>query len=192
MEPESYKFAASDYPKRPAFHVLLTDRLILNLCRNDLDEITEAYRTGCGYTDKQAPCGCGRYWDAKTEGYTVPLNSLKLVHDQTNDTYAIWHDNRKISRDAQFARWLIPHLQQHGFTEKPAAKALFTMNHLWYLLAGVILIVVLYKYMIWIQANPRLLYLACIAVAAVLGTLFYFAARPTKNKRIVYQKSPAD
>lgn len=192
MEPESYKFDASDYPKRPAFHVLLTDRLILNLCRNDLDEITEAYRTGCDYLDKQAPCGCGRYWDAKTEGYTVPLSSLKVMHDQTNDTYVIWHDNRKISRDAQFARWLIPHLQQYGFTEKPAAKTLFTINHLWYLLAGVILIVVLYKYIMWIQVNPWVLYLACLAVIAVLAALFYFVTRPTKNKLIVYKKSPVD
>lgn len=190
MEPESYKFAASDYPKRPAFHVLLPNRLILNLCRNDLDEITSACRAGCDYTVKQAACGCGRYWDAKTEGYTVPLSNLKLVHDQTSDTYAIWHDNRKISRDAQFARWLIARLPQYGFTAKPAVKALFSINYLWYLLAGVILIVVLYKYMKGIQVNPRLIYLACIAVIAVLGVLFYFVTKPSKNKRMVYQKPP--
>lgn len=192
MEPESYKFAASDYSKRPAFHVLLSDRLVLNLCRNELDEITNACRIGRDYAVKQTACSCGRYWDAKTEGYTVPLNNLKLVHDQTSDTYEIWHDNRKISRDAQFARWLMPHLQKYGFTVKPVVKKLFTMNYLWYLLFDIILTAVLYSYLKWKQINPLLIYFACIGAVVVLGVLFYFVTRPTKNKRVVYQKPNAD
>lgn len=168
---------------------MLTDRLILNLCRNDLDEITNACRTGCDYAFKPAACSCGHYWDAKTEGYTIPLNSLRLVHDQTGDTYEIWHDNRKISRDAQFARWLIPHLQTYGFTANPGPHKLFTMNALWYVPVGVILVGVLYNYLKWKQINPAMLYLAGLVAVVVSGALFYFIkTRLTPNKRIVYQK----
>lgn len=189
MELESYRFDESDYPKKPAYHILLKSRLVLNICRNDLDEITAACRIGQNYSIKQPACGCGRYWNAKTEGYDIPLNSLKVIHDQTGNTYEIWHDNRLISRDAQFARWLVPRLKGRGFTDKPATKKLLTADYLWYLFFGMIYIGIMRVLITATKAKPYLEYLAYIGGIVVLGILFYFSLKPAKHKRIVYQKT---
>lgn len=187
MEPEYYRFDESDHPKRSAYHVLLDNRLALNLCLNDRDEVIAACREERECNVKEPACSCGHYWDAKAEGYSVSLSSLKIVHDQTADTYVIRHDNRVISRDAQFSRWLVPRLKERGFTDTSLEKKAFTIDYLWYLFFSIIYIGIMYEFAETMRAKPHLQFVACLFGIVALGALFYFSLRPNRHKRIVYQ-----
>lgn len=112
-EPAVYQYADNGNMR---FHVLMGERLVMNLSALERDRHLAAHSEGRIYSTPQADRNPDRNPTIE-EGFTTYLDdNFSIKYDADQNTASIRRGAVSISHDAAFAKWLLPILEARGFT----------------------------------------------------------------------------